>query len=257
MSKQRKRFDLDGFRRAAKDGADVSEAIVCTPSIGVVKEVNEEDRSVRFTISTDSIDRHGDTVSVDGWKLENYRKNPVVLWGHDYSMLPVGKARDLRVEDGKLKATVVFTAQGVSRFNDTVFELIKGGFLNATSVGFSPKKWSWSEDDDRRLGIDFEEQELLEFSVVSVPANPEALIEARSAGADLAPVEDWARKTLGMSEGDRVIPADRLAALEEAEKALADMRKQATAPEKTKDAAPPRRRLEESALALAKLARGA
>lgn len=256
MSKDRTRFDLDGFRKAAKDGADVSDVIVCAGAVGVVKEVNEEDRSVRFTISTDTIDRHGDTVSVEGWKLENYRKNPVVLWGHDYSMLPVGKARDLRVEDGKLKATVVFTAPGVSRFNDTVFELIKGGFLNATSVGFSPKKWSWSEDDDRRLGIDFEEQELLEFSVVSVPANPEALIEARSAGADLAPVEDWARKTLGMGDGDRVIPADRLAALEDAEKALAEMRKQPPA-KKTQDAAPPRRRLEDSALALAALARRA
>jgi hypothetical protein len=56
-------------------------------------------RSLDFVISTASVDRYGDTVAVDGWKLTNFRKNPVVLWMHDNTMLPVGKASNVRVED--------------------------------------------------------------------------------------------------------------------------------------------------------------
>ncbi len=148
-------------------------------------KVLDDSRSVDFTISTASVDRYGDTVSVDGWKLSNFRKNGVVLWMHDNTMLPVGKALDTRIEGGKLKSRVEFTPPGMARFNDTVFDMIKGGFLSATSVGFIPLKYAFVDDPERRFGIDFQEQELLEFSIVTVPANPEALIEGRAAPADV------------------------------------------------------------------------
>jgi HK97 family phage prohead protease len=139
----------------------------------------DDSRAFDFTISTAAVDRYGDTVAVDGWKLANFRKNPVVLWMHDNTMLPVGKAVNVRVEDGKLKARTEFTPAEMVRFNDIVFEMIKGGFLSTTSVGFIPLKYAFVDDPERRFGIDFQEQELLEFSIVTVPANPEALIEGR------------------------------------------------------------------------------
>lgn len=148
-----------------------------------IKAGDEAKREIQFTISTDSVDRMGDTIDVSGWKLEAYRKNPVVLWAHDNESLPVGKATRVWIEDGKLKATAEFTPEGVARFNDTVFALLKGGFLNAVSVGFMPIEYAFVEDADRRFGIDFKQQELLEFSVVSVPANAEALIDGRAAPA--------------------------------------------------------------------------
>jgi len=45
-----------------------------------------------------------------GWKLENYRKNPVVLWAHDYlgKNLPIGKAVNVTVDGKRLVADVVF-----------------------------------------------------------------------------------------------------------------------------------------------------
>jgi hypothetical protein len=72
----------------------------------------------------------------------------------------------------------------------------KGGFLSATSVGFSPLKYAFTDDPKRRFGIDFLEQELLEFSCVTVPANAEALIEGRAAGIDVTPMLDWCEQQM-------------------------------------------------------------
>ncbi len=149
-------------------------------------KASADKRELQFTISTASVDRMGDTIDAKGWELDAYRKNPVVLWAHDNQSLPVGKATRVWIEDGKLKATAEFTPEGMAKFNDTIFEMLKGGFLNAVSVGFLPKDYKFTEDADRRFGIDFLKQELLEFSVVSVPANSEALIEGRSSDEEVA-----------------------------------------------------------------------
>lgn len=178
------------------------------------KALEGNERGLTFTISTASVDRMGDTIAVEGWKLDNYRKNPVVLWGHDASSLPLGKSTKIWTEGGKLKSDVEFTPKGELRFNDSVLSLLKGGFLNATSVGFQPLKYAFSKDPARQFGIDFVEQELMEFSVVSIPANPEALIEGRSAGIDIEPVIDaYAEQIIKASEGERLNTIlDKLAA---------------------------------------------
>ena len=62
-----------------------------------------------------------------------------------------------------------------------VAELVSQGFLKATSVGFRPLALQPSSDPARKYGIDFLEQELLEFSIVSIPANAEALIRPKHA----------------------------------------------------------------------------
>lgn len=134
-------------------------------------------RSLDFAISTQSINRYGDTVANDGWRLDNFRKNPVVLWAHDNSMLPIGKASDIRVDGSALKSRITFTTAGDIRFNDNVFNMLRDGFLSAVSVGFVPIKFSYSKDKNRPFGIDILEQELLEISVVTVPANPNTLVE--------------------------------------------------------------------------------
>ncbi len=194
---------IDAFRAAAKDGAEVGEAKVLASFGTEIKAGEGDSRAMTFTISTAALDRQDDTIAVDGWKLDNYRKNPVVLWAHDSSSLPVGKAPKVWMAGGKLQAETEFTPKGMARFNDTVFDMLKGGFLNATSVGFSPIKYAFSKDPNRDYGIDFIEQDLLEFSIVPVPANPEALVESRAAGIDLDPVLDWASGLLGKSV-DRV-----------------------------------------------------
>ena len=199
------------FRDAAKVGP-VADAQLRKAFVAEVKAADDGDRKLDFVISTDAVDRMGDTIAVDGWQLGNYRKNAVVLWAHDASAMPIAKASNIRAEDGKLKATAEFMPVEMSAFADSVFRALKGGFLSAVSVGFLPTKYAFSEEPGRRFGIDFIEQELLEFSVCPVPANPEALIEARSAGIDIAPIRDWAVKLLA-GENLSLIDATRLAAI--------------------------------------------
>ena len=151
---------------------------VCRKSF-VPYEVKTDDdkRSVTFTITTGAVDRDNDTINVDGWDLKSYLKNPVVLFAHRSDLPPVAKATSVVKTAGALRATTEFLPAGIYPLADQVYEMVKRGFLRATSVGFRPKrdKFSWNEE---RGGIDFEEQELLEFSVVPVPSNPEALLSA-------------------------------------------------------------------------------
>lgn len=207
---------IDAFREAAKT-AGAGEAPAIRASFDTEIKADGDSRTLTFTISTASVDRMGDTIAVDGWKLDTFRKNPVVLFAHDAQSLPVAKATKVWIEQGKLMAAAEFTPPGMARFNDTVFDMLKGGFLNATSVGFSPLKYAFTDDPQRRFGIDFMEQELLEFSVVPVPANAEALIQARSAGIDVAPFAEWRDASL-RKEGLAVIPLVRLASIERAAK---------------------------------------
>jgi HK97 family phage prohead protease len=158
----------------------------------------------RFAITSERVDRESDTIALDGWSLTEYQRNPVVLWAHDYRSLPVARSARLAVEaraDARLMMSDdVFPAEGVYPFADTVLALIDGGFLNATSVGFRPLRWSFNEE---RFGVDFIEQEMLEHSIVPIPANPDALLQARSAGVDLAPIRLWAEQTLDEMHGER------------------------------------------------------
>lgn len=155
-------------------------------------------RALRFTISTGSVDREQDTISLAGWDLAAFKRNPVVLWGHDAARLPIGRAYDLSIEDACLKASIEFiptdTPEG-GAFAESVYRLARGGFIAATSVGFRPLKWDYTRDasrgaDDWFPGIDFEEQELVELSVVTVPANPEALMDAPGPGEGTAIASD-------------------------------------------------------------------
>lgn len=207
---------IDEFRQAAQASQTPIEAPRIRASFDT--EIKAGDgRNLTFVISTASVDRMGDTIAVDGWKLDGFRRNPVVLWAHDAGSLPVAKATKVWIEGGRLMADAEFTPSGMARFNDTVFDMLKGGFLSATSVGFAPLKYAFTDDPQRRFGIDFLEQELLEFSVVPVPANAEALIQGRSAGIDVAPVVAWCEAAL-RTLGKAVIPTDRLTAIERAAK---------------------------------------
>ena len=162
--------------------------------IAPVDTIESDKRALRFTISTASVDREQDTIAVNGWDLANYRKNPVVLWGHDSWRLPIGRGFDVAVEGGALKASVEFVPEDLPEggaFAESVYRLARSGFIAATSVGFRPLKWTFTSDKDRGAddwfpGIDFEEQELVELSIVTVPANPEALADTPLPGEGTA-----------------------------------------------------------------------
>lgn len=181
------------------------DAVVCLNINTEIKVVAENDRELEFIISTASVDRYGDVIAQDGWDFKNYLKNPVVLWAHDNRALPVAKAKKLSIDGNNLLATAEFTRAGLSSFNDTVFNMLKDGFLNAVSVGFIPKKWAYVDDDERGFGIDFIQQELLEFSVVPIPANPEALIQGKDFNESSEIMLNWAKNLLNITDDSMII----------------------------------------------------
>lgn len=175
------------------------------------KRISAETREIEFIVSTATRDRDGDIVEPDGWRLDRYRQNPVVLWAHDSSQPPVGRAEYIAVDGGALRARARFTDRDTYAFGDTVFRLYEGGFLSAVSAGFMPDIDAMELfEEDGRQGFRFRAQELWEFSAVPIPSNPDALVAAKGAGIDMDPLRDWIERAL--DERSDVVPQDVLSA---------------------------------------------
>lgn len=153
--------------------------------------VRASDGGVSFVASSAAPDRYGDTIDQTGWDTASYERNPVLLWAHDYSTPPVGKVGALDKSGDLTARGIEFTPEAMHPFGAQVGEMVKAGFLNTVSVGFLPKRWEERRDEDGAfLGYNFKEAELLEISVVPVPANPQALAEGRAFTKALG---EWAR----------------------------------------------------------------
>ncbi|TFH72396.1 hypothetical protein E3V39_12510 [Gammaproteobacteria bacterium LSUCC0112] len=154
-----KHFDTEAGAklRAFLDSQEVKDVIS-----GIEKSAESDTGSFEVVITTENLDRYNEVIKLDGWELEHYRKNPVVLWGHDHKLL-IGMATSLEVVDGKMIAKGKFAPNALGQ---EVRALYEAGFLKATSVGFIEKE---------RQGNLITQAELIEFSFVSVPANPYAL----------------------------------------------------------------------------------
>ncbi len=129
------------------------------------------------TLSTAAIDRSGDTIAVPGWKLNEYRNDPVVFFNHLTSELPIGRSPAVWIAGSKLKAAIKLAPGSANPMSDQVRQLVNDRYLSAVSVGFIPKRWEFAKDKSRPNAINFLEQTLLEFSIVGIPANPEATID--------------------------------------------------------------------------------
>ncbi len=137
-------------------------------------------RTLSVKISTSTPDRSKDVVQPKGVKLANYKRNPVVALNHNYQGLPIAKTTSIQVTDDGIMADVQFPKKGVHKLADTVYSLYKDGFMNAWSIGFIPETYK----DRKEGGKEFTSWELLEYSAVLVPDNPEALTMVRSKGYD-------------------------------------------------------------------------
>lgn len=146
--------------------------------VGELKGIDTSKRTITAMVSTDSVDRDGDIIVPSGWQLDNYRKNPVVLWAHDYSGLPVAKALAIEITSNGLLTMMQFAEHQLAQ---DVFELYAGGFLRAFSVGFRVLEYTRRVDEQAQSGWLMTKTELLEYSCVPVPANQDALVLAAKA----------------------------------------------------------------------------
>jgi hypothetical protein len=186
-------ISLHEFKEKVKAGEDVFSddlAIHKSFAVDIVKAAG--DRSLKTVISDGKKDRDDDTINSEGWDISDYEKNPVVLWAHDPTQPPIAKSV-VKVYKSKLVSLDTFPDEGVYDLADTVLNLAKGGFINAKSVGFLPTEFQF---DEKVGGFDFQKQSLLEHSYVPVPANPRALIVARSHGINMLPIVRWANFAL-------------------------------------------------------------
>ena len=146
----------------------------------VVKEKRPDGGQIR--ISTGAVDRDKDRVLPSGARIDNYMKNPVVQWGHNYHdpWATIGKTNDLVIDANGITAD--FTLRPAANEHDPqhVIRLLwDGGWINAASIGFDPSVGesdagkSWQENE--LGGYDFTDWDLLEWSLVPIPANQEAL----------------------------------------------------------------------------------
>jgi HK97 family phage prohead protease len=163
--------------------------------VGAAK-ADDNSRVIKYKFSDGSVARDNHTISNSGWDLTNFKSNPVFLWAHDASQLPIGKVTDIAVTSAGLMGSVEYLTADQYPFADTVYQLVRSGYLNATSVSWNPLDWKYSTDKSRPGGIDFLKQELLEVSQVPVPALPGALVEARKHGIDTGPIYQWAERIL-------------------------------------------------------------
>lgn len=137
--------------------------------------------SLSYVLSDATVDRYGDVIEPDGWLLDNFRQNPIALFNHSPNQ-PIGQWRNIRVENDRLVADFVPAAKGTSQRTDEINSLIEQDILRATSVGFLGVESEPLDPKRPMAGTRYTRQELLETSIVSIPANPAALQLARSLG---------------------------------------------------------------------------
>jgi HK97 family phage prohead protease len=136
------------------------------------------DRQIRVIVSTPGSDRVGDVMEPMGCDLKAYRRNPVVLLNHDRTK-PIGTAV-VEIKSDRVEATITFAPAGVCDEADEACSMAKAGVLNAVSPGFIIKEASPIKGGGSRIT----KWELLEISLVTVPANPDAVVTQRSLDPD-------------------------------------------------------------------------
>src|SRR5580765_5008258 len=130
-----------------------------------------------FVLSDETPDRMDDVIMADAWDLASFQKNPIALFNHN-SNAPIGKWANVRVVDKQLRGHLELAPAGTSDRIDEIRKLIDAGILRAVSVGFRPKESKPRPEAGQ--GLFFTKAELVETSLVSVPANPNALAIAKS-----------------------------------------------------------------------------
>ncbi|HEY5535898.1 MAG TPA: HK97 family phage prohead protease [Ignavibacteria bacterium] len=139
------------------------------------KEIDKNDLTITHYISTVTPDRYGEIMNPKGCLFEEYKKNPVVFFGHRSCDLPIARNEKIIVDDFGVLAVTKFDTSDFAR---EVFRLNAEGFLNSWSIGYIPRKTKSQKLKTENREQDYqciEEWELLEYSSVPVPANPDAV----------------------------------------------------------------------------------
>jgi HK97 family phage prohead protease len=141
-----------------------------------ILKADDSKRTIEHIITKRVVDRAGDVVEPRGGRFDAYKKNPVVLFGHDSWNFPVGRNLSLTPSDTEIAAVTQFAGLDQAHPEaETAYRLARDGFLKAWSIGFMPITWSEDKALPHQDGWWFKEWELYEYSLVPIPANPDAV----------------------------------------------------------------------------------
>ena len=140
---------------------------------------------LNFVMSDETPDRYDDIILANGWDITNFSRNPIALFSHN-SSFPIGRWKNMRVEGNALVGRLELAPEKTSDRIDEIRRLVTAGILKSVSVGFRPVE---SKPRPSSSGTIYTKQELMECSLVSVPANPNAVAIAKSLNIS--------RKTIG------------------------------------------------------------
>ena len=133
-----------------------------------------------WTLSTFDLDRYGERIDPMGWDFKRYMENPIVEWAHRYDIPAIGKMEGLTIDETGLHGLVYFNDKSFDFFGWSIGQRVKAGVIRAGSVGFRVMEIEIPSKEDSKDGTSmiFRKQELLEFSICNVPANPYALAKS-------------------------------------------------------------------------------
>lgn len=144
------------------------------------------DGQFEAVVTTSEFDRTQESIATDGVDPTSWEKTGMpVLYGHDYGALPIGKGISWKKFKNKMTAKFQLAVEEYD-FAGTVAKLIKGGYLSSVSIGGIVKEWS----DDYRTIL---QMEMVEFSVVPIPANASAVITGKALEKATGKTEDAIR----------------------------------------------------------------
>lgn len=157
-----------------------------------VRKASDGSRKMTFIASDSSRDSAHTVLNMDGWDLTRFNNNGIIGYQHNvYGSYGadtenpdnvIGKGHAY-IEDGKLMVDVEFEPESINPLAEKVYQKLLFGSLKAVSVGFMPiGRGTWGKGDEAIGGTRetyyYAGQELLEVSVVNIPANPNALKKA-------------------------------------------------------------------------------
>lgn len=156
----------------------------CVIREAVLRALTDEqkkNREAEFVISTEAVDTYGTVFKSSGWDLTRYEKNPIVAYGHrtwsDNPDMIIGTS-EVRIENGQLIGKVRFESEDVNPTAETIWKKVQAGTLRMASVGANVMEWRWGDEtmgEDKNT-IYFIRTELLEWSIVPIGSNPDAMV---------------------------------------------------------------------------------
>jgi HK97 family phage prohead protease len=155
--------------------ADVE--LIASVPFALSSDGKETGDGTAWTLSTFDLDRFGERIDPAGWDYKRYMDNPVVACAHRYDIPAIGKIEGLAADDGGLHSLVIFNDKDYDPFGWAIGQRVKAGVIRAGSVGFRVIEIEIPDKETAKDGttLIFRKQELLEFSICNVPANPFAL----------------------------------------------------------------------------------